>query len=329
MGQFLKTTLHPSQYHGHGKKPPFFEGWYFKLVSADEAHRLAVIPGVLLGPNGHAFVQVLDGIAGTSSYHTFPLDDFWASDDEFQVRIGPNRFEADHISLDLDDAQGKLRGELHFEGITPWPVTLLSPGIMGWYAWVPRMECYHGVVSLDHAIQGALEIDGKAVDFSGGRGYIEKDWGQSFPAAWVWFQSNHFQQPGTSITASIAIIPWLGTAFPGHIVGLWRDKTLYRFATYTGSRVEKLEIADSQVTWVLRDSRHRLEMTAQQAEGGLILGPMHLEMGKRVAETLRANVSVRMSTLKGQVLFSGEGRDAGLEVNGDVDRLVHSLGARH
>ena len=23
---------------------------------------------------------------------------------------------------------------------------------MGWYAWVPFMECYHGVLSLDHTI---------------------------------------------------------------------------------------------------------------------------------------------------------------------------------
>ncbi|MCK7537696.1 MAG: tocopherol cyclase family protein [Marinilabiliales bacterium] len=33
----------------------------------------------------------------------------------------------------------------------------------------------------------------KMADFSGGRGYIEKDWGHSFPSAYVWMQSNHFQ----------------------------------------------------------------------------------------------------------------------------------------
>ena len=49
-------------------------------------------------------------------------------------------------------------GRLVFEGITPWPVSITSPGIMGWYAWVPKMECYHGVLSLDHRIQGDLQI---------------------------------------------------------------------------------------------------------------------------------------------------------------------------
>jgi len=32
----LRTILNPGVYHGVNKKPPFFEGWYYKLVSADE-----------------------------------------------------------------------------------------------------------------------------------------------------------------------------------------------------------------------------------------------------------------------------------------------------
>lgn len=45
---------------------------------------------------------------------------------------------------------------------------------MGPFAFVPFMECYHGIVSMDHIIQGELEIDGATVDFSNGRGYMEK-----------------------------------------------------------------------------------------------------------------------------------------------------------
>lgn len=37
------------------------------------------------------------------------------------------------------------------------------------------------------------------MDFSGGRGYIEKDWGQSFPAAWVWLQINYLPDLSFSI----------------------------------------------------------------------------------------------------------------------------------
>lgn len=322
MRQSVYSTLHPAIYHGHGQQPPFFEGWYYKIVNADETQRYAIIPGVSLSGDAHAFVQVLDGVTGRSAYHIYPLVDFWASQRDFEVRIGPNLFTQKHIALDIDRPEGQVQGELHFDGLAPWPVSLTSPGIMGWYAWVPKMECYHGVVSLDHSIAGRLRIDGEETSFSRGRGYIEKDWGQSFPAAWIWFQTNHFDQARASLTASVAIIPWLGHAFPGFIVGLWHDGLLYRFTTYLGAAIERLELSDDHVTWTLRNRQHRLELVATRAEGGLLAGPTKLDMGKRVAETLNAAVDVRLSTLAGTELFRGRGRHAGLEVHGDLARLL-------
>ncbi len=91
---------------------------------------------------------------------------------------------------------------------------------MGPYGWIPMMECNHGVVSLDHELTGILKVDGTPMDFTGGRGYAEKDWGKSFPAGYVWMQSNHFTADRTSFVGSIAIVPWLFSAFPGFIIGL-------------------------------------------------------------------------------------------------------------
>lgn len=323
--QFVFDTLHPDHYHGHRARPPFFEGWYFKLVTADEAHRYAVIPGAILGADGHAFVQVLDGVTGQSAYHTYPLVDFWAATRDFEVRVGPNLFTRDRIVLDIDRPEGRLQGELRFTGLTPWPVSWTSPGIMGWYAWVPFMECYHGVPSLNHTLAGTLHVDEQTLNFTGGLGYLEKDWGQSFPSAWVWMQTNHFNQPNTSLTASVAIIPWLRQAFPGFIVGLWHNNRLHRFTTYLGSTLERLTITDDHVHWQLRNRQHRLELLAARTHGGLLAGPTKTDMGKRVAETLNATVEVELSTLAGERVLQDRGRHAGLEVHGDLTRLLHMV----
>jgi tocopherol cyclase len=328
MRRFLKTTLHPEWYHGHHRKPPLFEGWYYKLIDRSERHRYAVIPGIFLGTDprtSHAFVQVLDGVTGGTTYHRYPVEEFWAAEGDFDVRVGPNRFTLEQISLRIEAPERTVTGDVRFTGLTPWPVTLSSPGIMGWYAWVPFMECYHGVLSIDHEIDGALTVDGQRVDFTGGRGYIEKDWGRSFPAAWVWLQTNHFEQPGTSLTGSVAMIPWVGRAFRGFIIGLWHSGELYRFATYTGARIEKLAISDTEVTWVVRDRRNRLEMVAHRKQSGLLRGPSGVDMGVRVPETLQATVAVRLANLAGgeaHALFEGTGRNAGLEVAGDLPRLL-------
>jgi tocopherol cyclase len=181
----IKTILSPGTYHGSNAKPPFFEGWYYKMVSADESHKVAIIPGVILGQDAHAFVQILDGVNGISTYHKFPIERFQADTPHFTFEIGKNYFTGSFISLAIDRPEGSLNGEINLGPLHPWPVTLLSPGIMGWYAWVPRLECYHGLLSFDHTLHGNLTRNGKWMNFTGGHGYIEKDWGQAFPAAWI------------------------------------------------------------------------------------------------------------------------------------------------
>jgi hypothetical protein len=314
--------MNPAMFHGHGQAPPFFEGWYYKLVSQDGSQRFAIIPGVFFGEDGHAFVQVLNGNTAKTAYHRFDLSKFWASEEDFEARIGDNFFSQDSVTLNIDDQLGLVNGKLAFQGLKPWPVSITSPGIMGWYAWVPKMECYHGVLSFDHRIQGQLKINQEIVDFTGGRGYIEKDWGQSFPAGYIWFQSNHFDIPETSLTASVAVIPWMGSAFRGFIIGLWNQGRLYRFATYTGAKIKSLEIMDDSVNWVVQDRRYRLEMAASRSEGGLLHGPSRVQMLQRVEESMSATVDIQLSTLSGQVIFDSQGRNTAMEVHGDLDRLL-------
>jgi tocopherol cyclase len=322
----LRAVWQPAMYHGHGKRRNFFEGWYFKFVDAAEQHVQAVIPGVFLGQTpdtSHAFVQVLDGLSGQSTYHRYRLDQFHASQKEFDVHVGPNHFRADCLSLDIADPDWTLRGELSFDGICPWPVTFTSPGIMGPYAFVPFMECYHGVVSLDHAVRGRLELNGEPVDFSGGRGYLEKDWGQAFPQAWIWSQSNHFERAGTCLSVSVATIPWLGSSFRGFIIGLWHDRQLYRFATYTGAKIKSLRLTDTRVKLRVADKRHQLDIEASRSEGGLLHAPYRTEMLQRITESLTATIEVRLIDRRsGREIFSGPGRHAGLEINGEIKQIL-------
>jgi hypothetical protein len=303
---YIRSTMTPEAYHGRGKRPPFFEGWYYKVVDRDQGHAFTFIPGVYLAAEAqrsHAFVQVMDGRSGTSEYVTYPVEEFQAVDGVLDIRVGPNHFTRHGFSLDIP---GMARGSVRHLSPTPWPVSLLRPGI-------------------NHGLQGTLEIGDKAVDFGGGRGYVEKDWGRSFPRAWVWLQTNHFSTPGTCLTASVAIIPWMGSAFNGFIVGLLHNGKLHTFATYTGARIEHLDISDRVVVWVLRGGGYRLELAAERAEGGILRAPTTVEMDRRIAETLNSRVEVRLLALRGgreQLVFQDTGTTAGLEAVGDMQRLM-------
>lgn len=314
----LRSIWNPDQYQGWGRTHRYFEGWYFKLVSADERHALAFIPGISMSPAGerHAFVQVMDGKANTSQYHVFDAADFQPSRKSFEVAIGNNYFSSEEIRLDLPGIQGQIK----FENTHPWPKMLGAPGIMGWYSFVPFMECKHGVVSLHHNLDGALNLPHSPIHFTGGHGYIEKDWGRSFPRAYVWMQSNHFDtRDRASLMASVAHIPWLGSYFIGFISGLWLEGRLFKFATYTGAR-KFLKIKGEQLELVFKNPKTELRIWAKQAEGTALFSPLSGEMKGKIQESLQATLTVELLE-NGRRIFEGNGRNAGLEVAGAVDVL--------
>ncbi len=323
----ITGIMNPACYHGHGLEGPFFEGWYYKIVSADGAESMAIIPGIYKGDAAasHAFIQVLDARAGRMHYEHFEAGDFLAAGDGvFDVRLGKNRFHEKGLILDIDHPDFVVSGQLDFSETIPWPVRWQSPGIMGWYAWMPFMQCYHGVVSLDHEILGQLALKDRTVSYDHGRGYTEKDWGRSFPQSWIWLQSNHFGVEGTSLTASIAHIPWLGTSFPGFIIGFWHHGELHRFTTYTRAKVEKLRLEGEAVEWVVRRGNDRLEMFIKRGSTVILKAPTSEGMTREIPESLHGSVEVRFSR-KGKEIFSGTGTHAGLEVVNVSEAFLKSV----
>ena len=320
----MRRLWTPAMYQG-GRRDGRFEGWYFKAVDASGTVPFAVIPGISwdeAGGTSHAFVQVVRA-GGHTRYFRYPVTAFeFERMRTFGVSVGGNVFTQHGMRLDLSDDEGTVSGGLSFGAWTPWPVHALSPGIMGWYRFVPRMECYHGVLSMDHAVDGTITLGDETLTFDGGRGYIEKDWGTSFPSSWVWAQTNSFGRPGVSLTFSVARIPWLGSAFVGSIAGLLLDGELHRFATYTGARLVAIETRPCCAHAVLRDARHELEVTAEGAAPAALKAPVHGRMVARADEALGATVRVTLRSLAGpagsEVLFDGTGTAAGVEV---MDRL--------
>lgn len=296
-----------------------------KLVSVDRTARLALIPGLFRSDDGveEAFVQVLDGASGRSWYIPYPAEEFRAASGRFGVAVGRNRFTAAGAVVDLEAPGLRLRGRVGIvDALDKWPVTLRSPGAMGWYAYVPAMECYHGVVSFGHRLSGSLEFNGEQVDFTAGRGYIEQDWGQAFPSGYIWMHSNHFADPSVSLMGSVALIPWVRSQFRGLLIGLRAGSDFYRFATYTGASTELLEVDDEHVVWVVGDrAGRRLELRAERVGGALLHAPVRTEMHKRVEETLDATIHVRL-TQGGQTILADTGSVGGLEVHGDISSLL-------
>lgn len=316
----LKTLFHPERYHGWGRSKRYFEGWYYKIVSAGAQEAFAFIPGIAMDEQGkqHAFIQVLDGKAQTAEYFQFPAGAFTAAPGFFSVGVDGSKFTGMSMQLALKDYSGTLQ----FKNTVPWPNNWYSPGIMGPYTFVPFMECYHGIVSMDHELEGRLTIRGRTVDFSGGRGYIEKDWGHSFPSAYFWMQSNHFASPGISFQASVAKIPWLRSSFVGFIAGLYFNGKLFQFTTYNGTKLLGSLADKQQVELLMENKKFHLEIVAHRHFATELASPIAGFMTGRISESMTAELDITLIDKKsGKVLFCDTGRNASLEVAGKISEI--------
>jgi tocopherol cyclase len=314
-----RSIWNPDMYHGWGRNKSFFEGWYFKLVTADESKAFAIIPGISIVDkrNSSSFIQVLDGIACEASYHEFTAQEFIPAEDTFRIDIRGNSFSNEFISIDLPN----LSGQVNFSGIQPWPASLGIPGVMGVFSFVPFMQCYHGVVSMNHRLSGQLLYKGETIDFEGGKGYIEKDWGSSFPKSWIWMQSNHFNtEQDVSFMFSLAHIPWMGSYFNGFLSGLWLNGKLYKMATYTGAKVRG-SVSGNKAEITLTQGKYKLEIHAVRDDGGDLIAPVKGEMKGKVNESLQSHIELKFSS-GGQKIFEGKGNLAGMEFAGDIASLL-------
>lgn len=309
----LYRIYHPEIFQGTLSERNYFEGWYFKHVSADSSQAIAVITGISLSDDPHAFIQFIDGTSAKTSYFRYPLNEFVFSSKKLEVSVGKSFFSENEISLDLENADFRITAKMIYRDLAMFPKRILRPGIMGWYSFVPNMECNHGVVSVNHSLEGRIEVNGMVSDFTGGKGYIEKDWGTSFPESWIWMQCNNFERSDISVMISVAKIPWMGSWFMGFISFISIKGKVIILATYNGakiSRIRKLDEIHTEV--VIRKGSLTLTAVTEKKGAGTLRAPVKGLMESTIKESLNSEVEVELKDGK-DILFSGKGIRVGYE----------------
>ncbi len=358
LNNYWRGVQHPERFQGHLDKRGYFEGWYYKLVVPEAGVAYAIIPGISLPRNeeGHAFIQVLNGVDGGTTYHRFPLSNFHSPKDRFWVALGDNYFSDQEIRLRLPGLQADVQfHQADRIGGRPWPKRLFAPGVMGWYGFIPGMQCYHGLVSLHHHLRGTVQDKKGQYAVVGGLGYIEKDWGSSFPNAWVWLQSNHLLSDSpSSLMVSVADIPWLGRSFTGFLCTFLFEGELHTLATWTGAKVqlaiEPLERlqglahtqtqtgvpagtqyghasagavpATSRATILLKDQRRQLLVVGQSTQSGELKSPIAGQMSGKINESLQTQLQITF-TLDGVVRYDGPAHWSGFEISENAGSIIN------
>lgn len=341
MGVFRRFS--PYLYQGVAKNDRYFEGWYIKATVAG-GRSLAFIPGIAMDPDDpHSFVQFIDGHLGQSAYYRYGAEEFSWSDEPFEVTIGPNRFTRQGLSLSLENGDylsrpgqaPRISGSLGFGPWLPYPSSFAKAGIMGPYGLLGFLQCYHGIVSATHSVDIDIQLTGEddqeSITQKGAQGYIEKDWGSAFPREYLWTQANDFPDPGLSVFASVADIPFGPSSFPGFI-SFVRSPELpgpngYQvFATWNGAKLRRLRSSGSGLELAYQQGPWTLELSVISEISRPLKAPTMGKMERIIKESVDAQMTFQLCH-EDKVVLEGGSPGAGLELVGIVQNLASRLKA--
>ena len=294
------------------KNKNYFEGWYFKNTCGDIC--ISFIPGISISKNERkAFIQIITNFK--SYYVDYDIDDFKYSDSPFYIKIGDNYFSKDNIHIDINDTCNGIvmYGDIEYSNSINICNNLISPSIMGPFSYMPFMECNHGVLSMKCNVNGMIYINDREYIFDDGSGYIEKDYGCSFPKSYIWCQGNSFSKRDASFMISIAYIPFMLFNFSGLICSLIVDGCEYRFATYNNSKIVKYDVRDNYLNIILRKGNYYLDISCAFGDGLKLVAPVKGEMNKDIFESITEVVSVCLRK-DDEIIFEDTSRNCGLEI---------------
>lgn len=290
----------------------YFEGWYFKNTNSEEG--ISFIPGINInGKNKKAFIQI---ITNNSSYFVnYNIDNFEFKYNPFGIKIENNTFTKDNIYIDIrDDSQNlKISGNIKYSNSKNIKTNVFKPNIMGPFSYVPYMECNHAILSMENSICGYIDINNKKINFNNSNGYIEKDWGYSFPKSYIWCQGNDFQKSKASFILSIADIPLKFLNFRGIICALMIGNQEFKFTTYNNTKIIRYDVTSNSLDIILKKNNYYLNIKSAYNKCLKLSAPVKGKMERDIFESICSAITLTLKK-NNTLIFSDTSLNCGIEV---------------
>lgn len=288
-------------FHGERKETKYFEGWYLKHQKDDQI--ISFIPAMHIDEKGEKSASLQVITASKSYVIEYPAETFWAEKKRFVCHIGRNVFSENGCTIDIRTKELSVKGSLQYgQFVSP------KSNVMGPFKIVPKMQCNHGVLSLTHPIRGMLKVNKETINFTGGTGYIEKDWGTSFPTSYSWTQCSWKDKGPACLMLSVATIPILRWSFRGCIATIYYRGEEYRIATYLGAKIKRN--ADGVIA--IRQGQYRLHVKLENQGKCPLRAPTKGAMKRVIKESLACNVRYRFYKGK-ELVFDMKNRYGSME----------------
>ena len=290
----------------------YFEGWYFKNTTINNG--ISFIPGINIdGKNKKSFIQIITN--NESYFVNYNIDDFKFNYNPFYIQIKNNIFSKEKIHIDITDKSQHLKidGSVEYTNSKNINTNKFNPNIMGPFSYIPFMECNHAILSMKNTVNGSIRINDNIINFNNDSGYIEKDWGCSFPKSYIWCQGNNFKNSNASFMLAIANIPFKIFEFKGIICDIIVDDEEYKFATYNNTKLINFKITNNTLDITLKKGEYHLDVQSRCDKGLKLSAPVKGKMQKDIFESISSEIMVTLKKNK-NIIFSDISFNCGVEM---------------
>ena len=278
----------PSSLKGAFERNKYFEGWFQKIYSSEHQASFVIIYGYATAnsPDTFGFIQLLlPGKLPRLLY--FPKNEITCDKDRHIMVMGKNKMSKDSIEIDTKD----IRIKLNFKNDQ---LIQTFKNSMGYSYFVPNLPCYHSVLNAYHFVSGEIRHGDVQYSLVNEMGYLEKNWGTSFPESYLWLHAIDPKNSQISLLFSRAEIKWLGKKFIRHVGHFRIDGMEIDLRELRNISIITLDQNPEKQIIRIESKSLKLDISINLGKNVILKGPTNGELSRDIIHHTDAVIDVNM-----------------------------------
>lgn len=279
----------PNSIRGTFERNKFFEGWFQKVYS--KAHKASFI--LIYGYATHnsddafGFLQILIPNQTPEIFY-FPKNEVSCDIEQHIFRMGKNLLTTELIRINIKG----LTIDLNLKNTDPFRTFKNS---MGYTYFIPNLPCYHSVLNSAQSVSGEIQHKGVRYTLDHEMGYLEKNWGTTFPESYFWVHAIDPNNPAISLLFSRAKIVWLGKTYIKHVGYLRFDGQQIELRALKNVTVSNSNISSENRSIQIRSASAQLDLALEYGREVLFKGPKDGALSRMIAHQTDASIKVSLT----------------------------------
>jgi|GEM_PF-444271 len=287
----------PSSLQGSFDRKKYFEGWFHKIYSEKYKASFILIYGYTTGNSTKKFGFIQVHIPNQKVLIMyFDKNEVFCDPNRHVVRMGEHILTTNKIDINTKE----IGIQLHLTNNQSIPTFKNS---MGYSYVIPNLTCYHAILNKSHLVSGEIRTANTSFALDQDMGYLEKNWGTSFPENYIWLHAVDPADAKVNLLFSQAEIKWMGSTFFRHLGYLNFENEYIDLRLLKNSIVSSSFVSSEKQVIHISSKLIELEISIVLGEQVLFKGPEDGALRRDIIHYTDALIEVKLKQNAGIRLF--------------------------